>query len=852
MASRSLDFGSSSFAIVQHAEPEFLEAAFEKGLRKISQINAQAKSLTSDSQMAEDISVYALHYLVKGAKIPILNADNKSHQSYLEFISDSNPKYFRSQGGSIVTLYTHLMKLGAYQFLFDKYGPETKLSDSVQLVKSANFRHYLKMEYDYYKVAGRSDVSEMGPRLEYVKCFKPHSNTEKSILDVSSLLSDSHHTPVSPIELKARISELKNAIRENPNALNNVMICAFVQLEDGQTIFIQFNDAKLKMAAPIDEVEKLCKDQEEEIKEQKAHAGYFPDIIDVRRNILHQGITCEDFLQVYPLKARVTAPAFQGPLAELPNTSYHEVAGALHELREKITLTKEKDPENSAKQFYLSLFVKFIASIGTFVEPKEETYVLALVMSSLKEIDEIVDRISSCDSPEDHARLLTEVDLLTEEVVYLLTVLKPFDKTTLEERLNETGIKFNMKFAEKASYAFTSGMNGFSHVLGALSKQGQTTGQPLKIACATTSYFEFRLDVLPHLTKSFTPAASPIDPFKPITEDCDVFFMDLYPNEVTLPSVERVDPERVIADLLNNRAGNPLTVVIDTSTSLFSSQDIQEIVDRFNAEINNGRLNLVVVNSLAKFSMCGLDKYTGGVVQTYNNTDKFKVFNQHMIKRQSQEKLSPEADRFFNLFFSCAPEFVERYLSEVNHNTETLYQSLTTGLQCGLSAMHLAEKKSDRIPMISFQFDNVIKALASKIDPDKQDQAKANMSILMQYYIYARAKALGLPMDTRTSFGFAHSNINECWIALRLTVGLETPDQLELYKQLFLEVNAELQKVMNDPLFLKLITTPGDGFYYEAFKQFQKRQIILAAIPKGGDGMMPYFEKVDSELIAVC
>ncbi|MBS0650657.1 MAG: hypothetical protein JSR93_05805 [Verrucomicrobia bacterium] len=69
---------------------------------------------------------------------------------------------------------------------------------------------------------------------------------------------------------------------------------------------------------------------------------------------------------------------------------------------------------------------------------------------------------------------------------------------------------------------------------------------------------------------------------------------------------------------------------------------------------------------------------------------------------------------------------------------------------------------------------------------------------------------------------------------------------------MFLHVNAELERVIDDPLFLQLITEPGDGFYYERFKQLDKCQNVLAAIPKVGEGMIPYFEKVQSELIAVC
>src|ERR1700733_13498823 len=92
---------NNSYAVCKGMNAEFLERSFEKSLNKIQHVSLLIKELGNyegTRELQEDLLVYALHYLVKGAKIPILNQDKNGHFSYLEFISDSNPTYYRSQG----------------------------------------------------------------------------------------------------------------------------------------------------------------------------------------------------------------------------------------------------------------------------------------------------------------------------------------------------------------------------------------------------------------------------------------------------------------------------------------------------------------------------------------------------------------------------------------------------------------------------------------------------------------------------------------------------------------------------------------------------------------------------------
>lgn len=869
MSIKSRLLTDNSYSVAKTIDQEFLSETFSKSVKKIHKIVSTLQSLEQeDKELSQDLSVFLLHYLVKGAKIPLLNGDRKSNLSYLEFLTDSNPKYFRSQGGSIVSMYMQLLKTGRYKFLFNEYGDQFKIRDSIQPIKNNQFRHYLEMMYDYQSLNPATDqqFAEEENQLGFIRNFKP-SSKEPAFFDVSHLLS-TPNVPVDPKTLSLQISKLKNAIRDNQNDLSNVKIGACAKLEDGQTIFILFNDHKLQGSKSFEDVSKEILDDEEEIKENKAHSGYFPDIIEIRRSILNNDLKAQDLIELYPF-AELSPRSQENTLSEASNLNtlplihedsvsnsvkpekveYGEVKQRFEQTVSRLSVMSKKS-ESEACRFYSQLFSKFITTIANKTQQLQEANLLnenslVLINATLNEIDGILSAIAMDSSDSDYLQFLSEIDLLTEEIVLLLAIVKPFDQP-LYEILNAGGINFTSDKAKKSSYVYSSGMNGFSQVLRGLRTQGGK--EKLKVGYASTNYFEFRLEVLPRLKRVFNIADNAENPFSPINNDCDVFFLDIYPNEVTLPSVARVDSQKVVQDLLKARNGKPLTVVIDTSTSFFCGSEIQDLVDNFKQQIENGLLNIVVVNSLAKFSMAGLDKYTGGVVQTYNNPKVFKSFNDILIQQQSREKLSPEAERFFSLFFAIGHDDIHEYLDLINRNTQRLYERLAPKLQTPDALIRLAERESDKIPMLSFQFDKIANQLCNNQDNDVKNKVKANISTLLQYYIYALAKSEGLPLDVRVSFGFAHSNLNECWIALRLTVGIENDEILKKYENLFLKVNEELKKVVDDPLFLKLIQEK-EGFYYEQFKKVDARKKILNSISSKQSDLSAFLNSVDNVIL---
>jgi len=99
----------------------------------------------------------------------------------------------------------------------------------------------------------------------------------------------------------------------------------------------------------------------------------------------------------------------------------------------------------------------------------------------------------------------------------------------------------------------------------------------------------------------------------------------------------------------------------------------------------------------------------------------------------------------------------------------------------------------------------------------------------------------------RASFGFAHANLSACWIALRLTIGLEDPELIEKYKNLLLRVNDALEILVNDadPVLLQLTKSVEEDLYYERFKNIKDRREILETISPHETGLRPFLDGVN-------
>src|SRR5690349_7170780 len=119
-----------NFPVLQTAHRGALERNVQACITNLVKIQKQIQLLRLSRMPArerdraiQDLNIYAAHYLAKGAKICLFADENRNtHLSFLECFGDNNPKYFRSQGGSSIKLYTKLLETGPYRILFAEQG----------------------------------------------------------------------------------------------------------------------------------------------------------------------------------------------------------------------------------------------------------------------------------------------------------------------------------------------------------------------------------------------------------------------------------------------------------------------------------------------------------------------------------------------------------------------------------------------------------------------------------------------------------------------------------------------------------------------------------------------------------
>jgi ribosomal protein L31 len=98
--------------------------------------------------------------------------------------------------------------------------------------------------------------------------------------------------------------------------------------------------------------------------------------------------------------------------------------------------------------------------------------------------------------------------------------------------------------------------------------------------------------------------------------------VDIHPNYEKKPTILTHKANDIIKNLLKAKGDlGKITVVIDTSTHHFYDDEIKKILAVQAKEIRNGRLNLVLIHSMAKYIGYGLDKFSAGTVVGYNNKD---------------------------------------------------------------------------------------------------------------------------------------------------------------------------------------------------------------------------------------
>jgi hypothetical protein len=274
----------------------------------------------------------------------------------------------------------------------------------------------------------------------------------------------------------------------------------------------------------------------------------------------------------------------------------------------------------------------------------------------------------------------------------------------------------------------------------------------------------------------------------------DMVFVDIHPNDATKPQIVENDVALLITEVCNKLSvDRKVTVVVDITLNHTTEDAVRQIRERAHAFIADGRLNLVFVQSLAKFSQLGQDKHSGGLVFAYNNPANWETFNKSLSEAGARDPADPAAERYFQALFKYAKQEQVEYLERVRSNTNKFYLMLREAFaKLKVGSIRLAENLDQGTCYVALRYDEFMTKVWRTTERMPDDATHHFNADVLEKGINTILHNTGLPVAMRFSFGFPISNLGETGDEVRFTIGLESHDRLQEYANLLTYVSGKL------------------------------------------------------------
>lgn len=346
------------------------------------------------------------------------------------------------------------------------------------------------------------------------------------------------------------------------------------------------------------------------------------------------------------------------------------------------------------------------------------------------------------------------IELALAEVMTLLSLFTPYQEKDFEAifKTRLTHIPEELKPLVTVGLG-SSAMNVYSWIVAA---QKQKDPGP-QVAVGENVYFEI------------ARTAGDLDESKPVSLYVDQFYSNINISASHDHQYKTANVIGVIEKLLSNQ--DRLTVVIDVTIDFVLSPKGEELMTRFSKEIREGKLNLVFLASGQKFFMLAQDNYYGSVYYMINNGDEhWKPFSDQL--RSPVVSTDPLTLQWFCLSNQAAFSQMEEYRAVVFDNTRYVLDNIPEALQGQGSLIVSGADKDTNTCFIELR-------------------CPAEMESTIGDRIIDAFSERNIPIHTRSSFGFLHTNISllpvdgdDTTIAIRITPGVSRRDS-ELLIEIF-------------------------------------------------------------------
>lgn len=297
----------------------------------------------------------------------------------------------------------------------------------------------------------------------------------------------------------------------------------------------------------------------------------------------------------------------------------------------------------------------------------------------------------------------------------------------------------------------------------------------LNVQSTNQTYFEV-LEVVGSLSKQnvhFVQRASNVD------ESADLIFTEIHMNNVASRKQFAQDIRGLLQCLGRWRPLAPVnrTLVVDITLNALADSEVIELLDHASELVQDGTLNLVLIQSLTKFNHFRLDKLSGGLLFVFNSESYWDRMNQNYADIAKDEELDPGTQAFFR-YFLCRPHWIQDYVQRINEivncvlrKTMNLISALEVLSTDALEILVSGDEKSCYIAL----------SLAGLIVPPAHISSFCVSCTMLSAFTQALASELivplcrecDLPISERMSIGFPMTSMLD---SLRITIGFDADD----------------------------------------------------------------------------
>ncbi|WP_194847848.1 hypothetical protein [Candidatus Neptunochlamydia vexilliferae] len=703
---------------LEHITTKDFTKLFNRFYEKISCLSGLTKDI-QDRDTLIKVKTFALHFLSRGSTIPILTDHDIIDRSPLDYLrkKDNKATYYRGDGSPTLQIFKQVFK--------DRLPNNIDFNNkySAGLIKPNRFPIAMERSCTYHN-------------LGYTKTSKITSiQTQNNLVffDISEWIKGFFTNDSDDIDIvNLKIAKtVKNLNKQQ----GNFFFGGVLKVNEYVGVYIFFSKNNCHLKKGNKEYKAIA-----EMLDHRGVIGGYPEMIMIKRALAETG---------FKILSNTTENSRLSSQSSNFSSSSSSSSSSSHSNQNQLAKNTLKNAKDKLQGCKNQLFSSYTELILTLLED---------ILDRIQENDltkfsakKILEDCQSLNNNLSFQEALNHYHSIIEEIIFCSLFVK-------QEKELEEVIHTSLPDKDGTVLCYNSGMACFDYILQAILEDYKNKTPSLNVL--ESSYYEIKDELVWLLSKWNVSTIKNNDEF---SEDLDLLVLDLYPNNVTLEKVEESPVVKLVEKALSNREDKllPLTVVLDTSTTLLTEKKIWDIKKALENEIQSGKLRLVLTTSLAKFYSCGFDKYTGGAIVCFEKEDTLSL---RLKKSRDKDLMSKEAESFFSLFIGKGMTSIENYYKTILENTNALYERLKKDEL-------ILQERDQNIPVIG-------------IHPKGNDN-KELATATLEKRVAQSAPSKDLPFFIRASFPFPHTTAVECYTALRVVAGLDAKKNIEKYASLF-------------------------------------------------------------------